>query len=82
MEKEERGVRVWPHEITGIRSFPEGGYGKDHEGAWMVRPPGSHLGALDGHEVVEHDDGTITVTPSIMGEGFHGHLVKGVWRWV
>jgi hypothetical protein len=34
----------------------------------------------------EHEDGTITVSPSILvsnpqqGELFHGHLERGVWR--
>lgn len=57
--------------------------------------PNGALGNLAGHQVVEHDDGTITVAPSILchphGEldendqrvekpGWHGFLECGVWR--
>jgi hypothetical protein len=67
-------------------SFAEGDYGKSADGVWMVRPPRSHLGSLINHEVVEHEDGTITVSPSILlqyGDGevlWHGFLERGVWR--
>lgn len=53
---------------------------------WMVRTPNGHLGNLGAHDVVEHEDGTITVSPSILvsnpqqGELFHGYLDRGVWR--
>lgn len=62
------------------------------EGIWECRPPGDHppslQGNLSGHEVVEHEDGTITVSPSILckstwaGEPveWHGYLERGVWR--
>jgi hypothetical protein len=48
--------------------------------------PNGMCGNLSGHSVVEHDDGTITVSPSILvnkGEGnvsWHGYLEKGIWR--
>lgn len=62
----------------------EGDYGKSNEdGFWYCRPPGCHMGSLGKHDVVEHKDGTITVSPSIliMGEiSWHGYLEKGVWR--
>lgn len=35
------------------------------------------------HQVTEHQDGTITVSPSIVfqtGQHWHGFLEKGVWR--
>lgn len=37
------------------------------------------------HSFAEHDDGTITVSPSILavrpdGNGWHGYLEHGVWR--
>lgn len=52
---------------------------------WMVRTPNGHLGNLGNHDVTEHDDGTITVSPSILvsdhtGELWHGFLEHGVWR--
>ena len=51
---------------------------------WMVRTPNGHLGNLGKHEVEEHEDGTITVSPSILvsdhtGELYHGFLVRGEW---
>lgn len=46
-------------------------------------------GTFSGHEVVEHEDGTITVSPSILIEypwgpkqvkiTWHGFLKRGVW---
>lgn len=74
---------LWPHEehpgyycpvtIDGKRSF------------YCVTPNG-HGGNLAAHDVTEHEDGTITVSPSILvsnpqqGELFHGYLEGGVWR--
>ncbi len=75
------GVRVYPDAATNDLRMPDGGYGRNSDGTWLVRPPGAHTGALDGHAVTEHEDGTITVSPSIDGEGFHGHLINGVWTW-
>ena len=69
-------------------SLGEGDYGKDINGVWYARPPGMHTGCLSRHEVIEHDDGTITVTPSILVSGtntkdepakWHGYLTKGEW---
>ena len=66
----------------------DGGYcpvGRDGERLWMVRTPNGHLGNLAAHDVTEHEDGTITVSPSILvsnpqeGELYHGFLVKGEW---
>ena len=66
-----------------------GDYGK-LDGIWYCIPPGNEklLGCLRGHKVVEHEDGTITVSPSILisyegGDGnwsWHGFLERGVWR--
>jgi hypothetical protein len=65
--------------------FEPGEYGKLSDGKWYCCPPGTELlGGLANHEVVEHEDGTITVSPSILirgqGERWHGYLEKGVWR--
>ena len=64
-------------------------------GRWYVRPPGAPFALSlhpEGHKVVEHSDGTITVSPSILwrpspgatsGPGaytWHGYLVAGEWR--
>lgn len=64
-------------------------YWKDKEdGIWWLYLPGCGAGMLIKHAVVEHEDGTITVTPSILMAGHyqgtktqrHGYLTKGVWR--
>lgn len=71
-------------------SFPKGldlavmSYWKQSE-TWMMHFPPSTLGTLVKHTVVEHDDGTITVTPSIkvtspQGVHRHGFLTAGVWH--
>ena len=77
------GRRVYPS--NGSCFFAEGDYGKDADGKWYARPPGCGLGSLENHEVTEHEDGTITVSPSILIEqpplqDWHGHLERGVWR--
>lgn len=75
-----------PHE------YEAGDYGRWQD-MWFCRAPGGEgpqrfTGNLSQHDVVEHDDGTITVSPSILvssrwaGEEFswHGYLEQGVWR--
>jgi hypothetical protein len=65
----------------------DGGYcpvTRDGKQTWMVRTPNGHLGNLGAHDVIEHEDGTITVSPSILvsdhtGELYHGFLVNGEW---
>lgn len=69
-------------------SAQPGDYGRvlmDGRWVWRCRTPNGLGGHLDNHEVTEHDDGTITVAPSILcragalGE-WHGYLERGVWR--
>lgn len=61
-------------------------YWKDETGNWFILFPNEDLlGNLANHKVEEHDDGTISVTPSIKvwnGRGVerHGFLTKGVWN--
>ena len=79
-----RGNRKYIND-GGHLLLAEGEYGQDHREVWMARPPGGHLGDLSNHDVVEHEDGTITVSPSIQisdnhGELWHGYLERGVWR--
>lgn len=62
-----------------------GDYGKHRNGDWMACTPNGLFGNLRSHEVIEHEDGTITVSPSILvtcgeKEEWHGYLEKGVWR--
>ena len=57
----------------------------DGKRTWMVRTPNGHMGNLAAHDVIENDDGTITVSPSICvtdGSGkelYHGFLKNGEW---
>ncbi len=72
--------------VSDIEEWVPGSYGKDVQGNWMIMFPDGRLGSLKLHEVVEHDDGTITVSPSILVTGggiatqIHGYLERGVWR--
>jgi len=71
---------------------PAGAYWRDEDGTWSVKTPNGRIGSLRNHTVVEHEDRTITVTPSILvhdrpahGDGqerpgWHGYLEQGVWR--
>lgn len=70
-------------------SIPNAGeYGKDSVGQWYCVPPNQPelLANLSNHRVTEHDDGTITVSPSILvtlqwrGLQWHGYLERGVFR--
>ena len=81
-----------PTSPTSPSSFPEGFddsrpcYWRDADGLWMCYMPGFGAANLSNHTVVEHEDGTITVTPSILmnwRQGktpVHGYLTCGVWR--
>ena len=84
------GKRVQVNE-NGMLLLKPGEYGKQGS-AWMCRPPRAdvHMGNLTAHTVVEHEDGTITVSPSILitqeyGDNrekitWHGYLTNGVWK--
>lgn len=71
-----------------------GDYQKDYDGLWWIclpvlttqggkictALPEKHTPSVPGWKVVENDDGTITVTPSINYQGvWHGWLTKGEW---
>lgn len=77
------GKRVYPN-AEGQLWLEEGEYGKGTDGVWRARPFGNHTGSLEAHTVVEHEDGTITVSPSILIDDgrnkWHGYLERGVWR--
>lgn len=54
-------------------------------GNWYGCTPNGHGANLSAHDVVEHKDGLITVSPSILvgdrsGPLWHGYLEHGVWR--
>ena len=76
------------------RSCPDmqpGDYVKIHGIGWYCMTPNGHAGNLSNHLIKEHDDGSITVSPSIKlsiqrndGRGevelWHGYLELGLWR--
>lgn len=70
----------------GFQLLNPGEYGKWNDGTWYACTPNGHGANLARHEVVEHEDGTITVTPSILVTRhrdepvWHGYLTKGEWR--
>jgi len=77
----------------GTRRFdwPPGAYGpvmRDGGRIWCAVTPNGLHGDLTNHDVVEHEDGTITVSPSILVTThaddceirWHGYLRRGVWE--
>lgn len=69
----------------GYQLLNPGEYGKWTDGKWNACTPNGHGANLGAHDVTEHEDGTITVTPSILvsnrdGPLWHGYLTRGVWR--
>lgn len=72
------------------QAFPEGfqegemSYWRKSK-TWMLHLGGYTIGNLSRHDVEEHEDGTITVSPSILvtARGMprrHGYLRRGVWE--
>lgn len=82
-----KGTRKYIDE-KGHLYLAEGEYGQAKNGTWHARPFGMHMGSLAEHDVIEHEDGTITVSPSILiiERGpigvvrWHGYLERGVWK--
>lgn len=58
------------------------------DGAWYFAIPGAprgYAGCLRSHTIEEHEDGTITVSPSVLltagdGQQWHGWLTRGIWK--
>ena len=70
-----------PHQLK------PGEYGRcAPDGDWYGIPPGTAvLANFAGHDITEHDDGTVTVAPSILvgrchQVDWHGFLERGEWR--
>ena len=72
-----------------------GDYGRNSDGGWRAKTPNGRDANLDAHQVLLHEDGTITVSPSILVyagrtvddnykpmdlPAWHGYLERGVWR--
>lgn len=83
------GQRLWEDEVRAV--MPKGSYGRDDCGRWECCTPNGRRGLLTAHVVLEHPDGTITVSPSLQIDpvvtadaterrpGWHGFLDRGVW---
>jgi len=85
----ERATRVRGY---GARDKISPSFWQLEDGSWMIFLPDARVGVFDGllgglknHNIQEHEDGTITVTPSILitngGDKItrHGFLTRGVW---
>lgn len=65
-----------------------GAYGSPDDKSWLCTTPNGLFGNLSKHTITEHEDGTITVSPSILVTSgrdigqprWHGFLERGVWR--
>jgi hypothetical protein len=76
----------FPHPLP--LNYQSGDYWFDPTlGYWLVCSPTGGVGSLEKHTVIEHDDGTITVNPSILitsnwqpQHNWHGYLEHGVWQ--
>ena len=84
-----QGVRIYPEDGDNVLRLKSGEYGK-FRGVWYACPPlpwnPNHPACLAGHSVTEHEDGTISVSPSILirightkQEQWHGYLKHGMW---
>ena len=92
------GKRVWPN-ANGFLDAKEidqaASYGRATNprvanrptGWWQVTTPDGLTGSLNPsiHQITEHEDGTITVSPSLdmsdrVPGGWHGWLENGVFR--
>jgi hypothetical protein len=70
--------------------FRPGSYGRvnvQNHWEWRGCTPNGHTCNLSAHEVIEHDDGSISVKPSIRvsmsdKEVWHGYLEQGNWKQV
>lgn len=78
-----QGVRI---EWNDGRLMQPGEFALAPGDIWYACCPDGRLANLQRHTVIEHDDRTISVTPSIKVSGggddgsWHGYLTKGVWR--
>ncbi len=80
-----KGCRVYPdNDLTGLILWDYGFW--ERAGHWVCMSPVG-IGNLGGHQVVEHNDGTITVSPSILlnhglpgVDQWHGYIERGIWR--
>lgn len=84
-----QGRRLYPAAEDYPRYFEAqmqpGDYAQFWGKLWLLKTPNGDLGVISQgpHKIVEHADGTITVTPSVQcqtGKRWHGYLTAGVWK--
>jgi hypothetical protein len=101
-----KGRRIYPTDFSSLEGIEPGDYWKNPDHGWFAACPISVTGipatgndlllaTLCKHTVIEHEDGTITVNPSILVGGnysgiasrewvdkhtWHGWLERGEWR--
>lgn len=79
------GTRVGPFNGPHYPVLNPGEYGL-MAGHWHGCTPNGQMANLSAHRVAEHEDGTITVSPSILISDltglrlWHGFLERGIWR--
>jgi hypothetical protein len=67
-------------------SKTSGAFGTENGKDWFCTTPNGLFGNISRHTVTPHEDGSITVSPSILvsvgkdGQSWHGFLEHGVWR--
>ena len=81
-----QGKRVYPDAEDNFFIKENGDFGLWH-GVWYAKSPNGLVAHLGAHQVTEHEDGTITASPSIgiysssrTEFDYHGFLERGVWR--
>lgn len=80
-----KGRRIYPDRLTGLMVLEPMDYAYHPDSAtWYGKTPNGHMCNLKAHNVVVHEDETITVSPSIKvnagpNEVWHGYLTRGVW---
>ena len=75
------GLRVYPNQWGQLR-LPEGGFGQERNGRWLLRPPTCDTVGLAPEAITEHPDGTISALRRIKSKGVsftNWELRKGVW---
>jgi hypothetical protein len=87
-----QGRKITWQEAENLRNVQPGNYWFDPRHGWYAACPVpvdddgliTLLADLSCHHVTENDDGTITVSPSILCRGgsleYHGWLENGAWR--
>lgn len=72
MSKITQGRRIYLNDDGTYPHLQPGDYCKQNDGSWMTCVPSGILGCIKTHTVIEHEDKTITVSPSILTHG-HSH---------